>query len=134
LTQESKTSRPDQNAYMGTHWAFVWVSRCLLILTTLSLIAMPITERLWNWDHFLQSGRDFEISLILLLSFFCLVMVHSRTYKRCVDVLLSAQSVLAAPFEDLVVFPEILAGSFLNLQRAPPPNPGICGSDTRLQI
>jgi len=42
---------------------FVWVSRYLLILTTLSLIVMPITEHLWNSDRFLQSGRDFEIGL-----------------------------------------------------------------------
>ena len=112
----------------------MWVSRYLLMLTALSLLTMPITEDLWNWDHFLQSGRDFEVGLILLLSFLCLVMVLSKTNKHCVDALLTARRYLAAPFDDPAVLSVPLAGAFLNLQRVPPPDPGICTSALPLQI
>ena len=100
----------------------------------LSLIAMAVTEHLWNWDRVLQTGRDFEIGLVLLLSFLCLVVVLSRSYKHCVDALLTVRSDLAAPFDDLVVLFVSLAGASLKLQRVPPPNRGLCTSDTPLQI
>ena len=48
---------------------------------------MPVTERLWDWDHFLQGGNDFELNTILFLSFLCLVLVLSKHGKHCVDLL-----------------------------------------------
>jgi hypothetical protein len=113
---------------------FVWVSRCLLVLTAISLITMPITEHLWTWDRFLQGGWDFELSSIVLLSFLCLVMVLARCYKYCVDVLLFARSCLAAAFDGLVALSVAMAGAFLNLRRGPPPDPGICTSDIPIRI
>lgn len=67
----------------------------LLFLVAVSLLTMPITQRLWNWDHFLRGGQDFELSVFLVLSFFCLVLVLSRHCKQCVDSLFAAGSRLA---------------------------------------
>jgi len=131
LSYESRTGRPDHNAC--TARVSLWLSRYLLILTTLSLLAMPITEHFWDWDRFLQTGRDFEIGLILLLSFLCLVMVLSRSYRHCVDALLSARNCLAAAFDNLVLSVP-LAGALLNLQTVSPPDPGIYTSEMHLQI
>ena len=106
----------------------------LPILTTLSLITTPFTEYLWTWDHFLQVGRDFELSLIALWSFLCLAMVLSKSYKHYVDVPLSAQRWLAATFDDFVVLSVVPAGPFLNLERVPPHDPSLCASELPLQI
>ena len=61
------------------------IGRVLLILTSVSLMTMPLTERLWTWDHFLHGGQDFEMSTILVLSFLCLVLVLSKHGKQGVD-------------------------------------------------
>jgi hypothetical protein len=50
---------------------------------------MPITEHLWNEDHFLQSGRDFELGTLMVLLFLCMVLVLSRQCKQCVEAILS---------------------------------------------
>ena len=70
--------------------------------------------------------------LVLLLSFLCLVMVFSKTYKHDVDVLLRVRSYLAARSDDFVVLSVMMVGVLLNLERVPPL--GICSSDTLLQI
>jgi hypothetical protein len=59
---------------------------------------MPVTERLWTWDHVLQGGRDFELSMILVLSFLCLVLVLSRHGRRYFDQLFASWCTLAAAF------------------------------------
>jgi hypothetical protein len=110
----------------------VCISQYLLILTT--LIAIAITGHLCNWNRVLQSRREFEIGLIMLLSFLCLAMFPYKTYKHSVDEPLLARNYLAARFDDLVVLTLALAGAFLSLHKVPPPNPGVCASNTPLQI
>jgi hypothetical protein len=134
MKDKSRTGRPDHNPRAVRARVFVLVSRCLLMLTTLSLITMPITEHLWTWDCFLQGGRDFELSSIALLSFLCLVMVLSRTYKQCVDVLFSVRDCSASTFDDHVGLSVVLAGAFLSLEKVAPLDPGLCGSQLTLQI
>jgi len=46
---------------------------------------MPVTQYLWTWDHFLHGGRDFELSALMALSLFCLVLVLAKHCKQCVD-------------------------------------------------
>ena len=61
----------------------VWVGLSLL-LSAASLTTMPLTQRIWTWDHFLHGGHDFESVALLFLIFFCLVLVLSKHCKHCV--------------------------------------------------
>ena len=51
------------------------LSRLLVLLTTLLLLVMPVTEYLCNWDHFLRGGPDVEFSLLAALLFAALVVL-----------------------------------------------------------
>jgi hypothetical protein len=51
------------------------LSRLLVLLTTLLLLVMPVTEHLCNWDHFLRGGPDVEFSLLAGLLFTAMVVL-----------------------------------------------------------
>ncbi len=51
------------------------LSRLLVLLTTLLLLVMPVTEHLCNWDHFLRGGPDVEFSLLAALLFAAMVVL-----------------------------------------------------------
>jgi hypothetical protein len=51
------------------------LSRVLVLLTTLLLLVMPITEHLCNWDKFLRGGPDIEFSLLAGLLFAAMVVL-----------------------------------------------------------
>jgi hypothetical protein len=51
------------------------LSRVLVLLTTLLLLAMPITEHMCNWDKFLRGGPDVEFSLLAGLLFAAIVVL-----------------------------------------------------------
>ncbi len=51
------------------------LSRVLVLLTTLLLLVMPITEYLCNWDKFLRGGPDVEFSLLAGLLFGAMVVL-----------------------------------------------------------
>jgi hypothetical protein len=51
------------------------LSRLLILLTTLLLLVMPVTEHLCNWDHFLRGGQDVEFNLLAALLFAALVVL-----------------------------------------------------------
>lgn len=51
------------------------LSRVLVLLTTLLLLAMPITEHLYNWDKFLRGGPDVEFSLLAWLLFAAMMVL-----------------------------------------------------------
>jgi hypothetical protein len=51
------------------------LSRILVLLTTLLLLVMPVTEHLCNWDHFLRGGPDVEFSLLAGLLFAAMVVL-----------------------------------------------------------
>jgi hypothetical protein len=85
LNYTPNASRPDLNAPARPALVVARMGRILLLLTAVAFMTMPITERLWTWDHFLQGGQDFEMSTILMLSFLCLVLVLSKHGKQRVD-------------------------------------------------
>ena len=67
------------NAWCGktTDWS-EWsrpLSRLLVLLTTLLLLVMPITEHLCNWDQFLRGGTDVEFSVLAWLLFAAMVVL-----------------------------------------------------------
>jgi len=49
--------------------------RLLVLLTTLLLLVMPVTEHLCNWDHFLRGGQDVEFNLLAALLFAAMVVL-----------------------------------------------------------
>jgi hypothetical protein len=51
------------------------LSRLLVLLTTVLLLVMPITEYLCNWDKFLRGGPDVEFSLLAALLFAAMVVL-----------------------------------------------------------
>lgn len=60
----------------------------LLIINLIVLIISCFTEHYWTWDHFLRGGQDFELSLLALLAFFCLILVFAQYFRRRVSELL----------------------------------------------
>jgi hypothetical protein len=46
-----------------------------VLLTTVLLLVMPITEHLCNWDKFLRGGPDVEFSLLAGLLFTAMVVL-----------------------------------------------------------
>lgn len=110
------------------------MGRCLLVLTMLSLVTMPITQHFWTWDHFLQGGRDFESGIIAVLSIFLLVLVLSKSYKQCVDVLFSARRYLVIKFGNLFVSVVPLSEASSNLRGIPPLPPSAWVFGTSLQV
>jgi hypothetical protein len=51
------------------------VGRLLVLLTTLLVLVMPVTEHLCNWDHFLRGGQDVEFNLLAALLFAAIVVL-----------------------------------------------------------
>jgi hypothetical protein len=60
----------------------VRAGRLLLLINVIVLIASGFTEHLWTWDRFLHGGQDFELSLLALLAFFCLILVLAQHFRR----------------------------------------------------
>ena len=51
------------------------IGRLLVLLTTLLVLVMPVTEHLCNWDHFLRGGQDVEFNLLAGLLFAAMVVL-----------------------------------------------------------
>lgn len=51
------------------------MGRLLVLLTTLLVLVMPVTEHLCNWDHFLRGGQDVEFNLLAVLLFAAMVVL-----------------------------------------------------------
>lgn len=51
------------------------MGRVLILLTTLLVLVMPVTEHLCNWDHFLRGGQDVEFNLLAALLFAAMVVL-----------------------------------------------------------
>ena len=49
--------------------------RLLVLLTSLLILVMPLTEHLCNWDRFLRGGSDVEFNLLAGLLFAALVIL-----------------------------------------------------------
>lgn len=69
-------------------------------MSALSLLTMPITEHLWTWDRFFQTGRDFEMGTLMVLMLFCLVLILSKQLKRSIDSLLHLHHLAGSALRD----------------------------------
>jgi hypothetical protein len=87
--------------------------RTLLIINLVVLVFSCFTEHFWTWDGFLRGGQDFELSLLALLAFFCLILVFAQYFRRRVSDLLARgddtriADVLCVP--SLVAAPSLLS-------------------------
>jgi hypothetical protein len=134
LNQTSSASWPGFNASACQTPVFAAIGRVLLILTAVSLMTMPVTERLWTWDHFLQGGKDFELNAILVLLFLCLVLVLSKHGKQGVDSLFAHWCHLVF-ISDLRHSARIaLAGAALASSKGRAPSPVLSMNSLPLQI
>jgi hypothetical protein len=104
-----------------------WVraGRTLLIINIIVLIVSCFTEHFWTWDGFLRGGQDFELSLLALLAFFCLILVFAQYFRRKVSDLLDRRD--DACITDDLSFPSPYAAPFLRSFFAERP-PGHCPS------
>jgi len=94
---------------------------------------MPVTQHLWTWDHFLHGGRDFELSMLMILSVLGLVLVLSRNLKQSIDSWLSELSFLAlARHSRKQIVPSSAPLSMLLTHRVPLSDLGMANSPLRI--
>jgi hypothetical protein len=91
LKHTPNTSRLESPAFACMARIYARIGRLLLILIAVSLITMPLTERIWTWDHFLHGGQDFEFTALAILTTLCLVLVLAQHCKQSVDLLVAAR-------------------------------------------
>lgn len=74
--------------------------RLLIALACIVLVAMPWTEYFWRFDKFLRGGQDFELGILALITFLCLVLVLAQRMKRDVTRLLTVRQFFSFFFKD----------------------------------
>ncbi len=71
----------------------------VLMLLTVSLVAvMPMTEYFWQFDQFMRGGQDFELSLLAMMTFLCLILVLLQLGRGNIRLLMSWRHWLANVF------------------------------------
>lgn len=108
-----------------------WVraGRSLVLLNIIVLILSSFTEHFWTWDRFLRGGQDFELSLLALLAFFCLILVFAQYFRRGVSELLrrrNGMSTICDPLAAPVFFPPLVVA--FSSERPP----GLCSVILRI--
>lgn len=89
LNRTPNMSLPNLNAFACAARVYAEMSRFLLMLATVVLMASPLTQRIWAWDHFLHGGQDFESSLLMILVALCLVLLLAQHCRQSVKHLLA---------------------------------------------
>lgn len=110
-----------------------WVraGRILLIINAIVLITSCFTEHLWTFDHFLRGGQDFEMSLLALIAFVCLVLVFAQYFRRRVSDLLD-RGATSCISEDLCSRFLYAGPSPLSIFVERPPGPLLCSVILRI--
>ncbi len=103
LNHTPNTSRLDLTAFTCSTRVYARIGRLLLMAIAVSLITMPLTERIWTWDHFLHGGQDFEFTALAILATLCLVLVLAQHHKQSVDLLLAARRLFSLICYDCVL-------------------------------
>gem|GEM_PF-1903681 len=90
MNHAPNTSRLDLNAFACVARVFAGIGRILLIVTAISLITMPYTQHIWTWDHFLYGGKDFEFTVLTILTSLCLVLLLALHCKQRIALLFAS--------------------------------------------
>jgi hypothetical protein len=88
----SNTNWSDFVGFANPAQLYARLSRLLLVMASIVLVALPFTQQLWTWDRFLHGGQDFETSILLIVTSLCLVLVLVRGCKQGVTQLLTLLS------------------------------------------
>jgi hypothetical protein len=70
-------------------WTCSRFSRMLLLLAGIEIVTMPLTQHLWTWDQFLHGGQDFELTLLMIVSCLCFVLLAAQRCRLNLRSLLS---------------------------------------------
>jgi hypothetical protein len=76
----------------GMSWVWAAGSRVALLLTAILVLVMPWTEYFWHFDKFLHGGQDFELGLLSVATFICLILVMLQHGKREVTLILAVRT------------------------------------------
>lgn len=77
------------NIRLDPGWTCSRFSRLLLLLAGIEIVTMPLTQHFWNWDQFLHGGQDFELTLLLIVSCLCFVLLAAQRRRLSLRSLLS---------------------------------------------
>lgn len=89
MNRTPRTRRPNLNAFTCAGRVLAAMGRFLLVLVTVSLVTMPVTQHFWTWDRFLHGGQDFESSVLMILMILCLALLLVQSCKRSFERLLA---------------------------------------------
>jgi hypothetical protein len=95
--KHTSTTRPSTDCISV---AYARGGRLLILFTAILIAVMPLTEYFWQFDGFLDSGQDFELGLLALLTIFSLVLVLLQQRRQNVALLLIVRRWLSLVFED----------------------------------
>jgi hypothetical protein len=133
LLQKTSISRGTRTAGMSQAW--VVLSRVLILLTVLLVLAMPWTEYFWHFDHFLRGSEDFELSLLAVATIFCLVVILIQHGKKSVVFILALRRWLSFIFQhDDPAVPGRFCGLIAASDTAPLPSPALGMYNLPIQI
>lgn len=74
------------------------LSRLLLLLITVEVVTMPLTQHLWHWDGFLHGGQDFELGLLVIVVCICMALLRAQQGRRRIGLLLALRERLSGLF------------------------------------
>lgn len=134
MSQTPNVLWPRTNAATCSPAALARLGRILLVLTAVSLLTMPVTERVWTWDNLAEGGKDFELSMILVLSFFCLVLVLLKQGKQCIASMFASWRQIALIASQGGVVRSALAAALVSVSCESMPRPDLSMQNTPLQI
>jgi hypothetical protein len=112
LNSTPNTSDTNLNVFTWAVRAVAGIGRFVLFLIAILLVTMPFTQHIWTWDHFLRGGQDYETSSLMILTFFCLMLVLAQHCKQSMILLLTAQRRSSLLFPDLLLARTALFGAF----------------------
>jgi hypothetical protein len=87
---------------------------------------MPWTEYFWHFDKFPYGGQDFELSVLLIVTIFGLVLVLLLHCKKSVIFIFALRRWLSPVFQDAgSAVPDSFASLFAVLHAPPLPSPAL---------
>lgn len=92
-----------------------------LLLVTVELITMPLTQHVWAWDGFVQGGQDFELGLLMIVMCVCLGLLRAQHGRLRVSLLLAVRQWLMVVWRPRVWL-RLLLPEGLTLAASDPPS------------
>jgi hypothetical protein len=78
----SALARVDRPHGWGERFLAPRTSRLLILMALFAAALSPLTEYFYNWDQFLKTGHDFELSLLSFLIAVASAVLLARSIKH----------------------------------------------------